>query len=100
MELITIKTFDNITSLGLVQSYLESEGIESYIKDEHLGQVYSGAGISSLRIKLQVREEDVESAIQILIQGGYAKPEDFEPDETMLKLSRLLEKVSNWLKRK
>lgn len=99
MDLVTIKTFDNITNLGLVQSYLESEGIESYVKDEHLGQVYSGAGIGSLRIKLQVRAEDAEAAAHILIKGGYAKPEDFELDETMLKLSRFFEKISRWFKR-
>lgn len=100
MKLVTIKSFDNITQTGLVQSYLESEGIESYIKDEYIGSTYSGSGVSSLRIKLQVEEKDVTKAIQILIDAGYAKPEDYEIDKTTLKLSRFFERISNWFKKK
>ena len=100
MELVTIKTFDSITSLGITQSYLDSEGIESYVKDEFMGQVYAGAGVDSFKIKLQVEQKDVEQAIKLLIEGGFAKPEDYEVDKTMLKLSRFLDKVSNLFKRK
>lgn len=93
MSLTTIKTFNNITSLGLVRSMLESEGIECFVKDEYMGQIYAGAGVESFNIKLQVREEDAETAISLLIEKGYAIPEDYAPDKTMLSIGRLLEKI-------
>ncbi|GAB6011920.1 putative signal transducing protein [Viscerimonas tarda] len=100
MELITIKTFETITSLGIVKSYLESEDIECFVKDEFMGTVYAGMGVSSLSIKLQVRDSDVEKAIQLLIEGGYARPEDYEVDKTMLRLSKYYERIVDFFKRK
>lgn len=98
MNLLTIKTFNNITSLGLVRSMLEAEGIECFVKDEYMGQVYAGAGVQSFDIKLQVREEDVEKAIQLLIERGYARPDDYAPDKTMLAIARFFEKVKSFFR--
>lgn len=96
MNLQTIKTFNNITYLGLVRSVLESEGIECFVKDEYMGQIYAGAGVQSFDIKLQVREEDTEKAIQLLIEKGYAQPDDYTPDKTMLLIERFLEKIKSF----
>lgn len=100
MKLVTVKLFDDITHTGLVQSYLESQGIETFVKGEYMGMNYSGLGVSNFRIKLQVREEDAPTAIGLLIEADMARPEDYSVDDTMLRLSKYYEKFSNLFKRK
>lgn len=74
-ELITIKIFDNIAQSSLVQSFLSSEGIESFIQDEHMGQLFGVANLFGIR--LQVRLEDAQKAVALLIEGGFASAEDY-----------------------
>ncbi|MDR1811099.1 MAG: DUF2007 domain-containing protein [Prevotella sp.] len=99
MDLVTIKTFNTMTSLGILRSYLESEGIECFVQDEFIGTLY-GVGTGDLSIKLQVKEADVKEALRLLYESGYARPEDYAVDETMLKLSRYYEKIQRFFKRK
>jgi len=76
MKLVTVKIFDNVAQSSLVQSILSSEGIESVVQDEHMGQLF---GIQNLfGIRLQVREEDAPRAIELLIEGGFASADDFK----------------------
>ncbi|MFR9165264.1 MAG: putative signal transducing protein [Dysgonomonas sp.] len=92
-ELVTIKEFDNMTRLGLVQAYLESEGIFCFVRDE-----YSRISTYNTEyIKLQVRESDVEKAIGLLIDGGFASPEDFDNSKSSLWFNRVLERFFRWL---
>lgn len=100
MKLVTVIAFDNITRLGLVRSYLESEGIECFVKDEFMGTIYSAVGVNELRMKIQVKETDVDEAIRLLIEGGFARSEDYQIDETMLRLSKYYQKFADLFKRK
>lgn len=102
MDLITIKTYDYPAQLAIAKSYLESEGVQCFIKDELISQsctIFTGA---SGGVKLQVEAANVESAIQLLINGGFAKRQDFEDQPTpeiqwlekvFSKLRRLFEKA-------
>ncbi len=58
----------------MVQGYLESEGIETMLKDELTTQVYT-TSYAFGGVKVMVREEDFENAQQILQKGGYLIPE-------------------------
>lgn len=73
--LVTIKIFDNIAQSSLVQSFLSSEGIDSFVQDEHMGQLFGVANLFGIR--LQVRSVDAQRAIALLIQGGFASAEDY-----------------------
>ena len=75
-ELITIQVFAFQPDLFLAKSFLESEGIECFVKDEMISQVLQFASALG-GCKLQVREEDAEKAIQLLIEGGFATAEDY-----------------------
>ena len=78
-ELITIQVFSFPPDLYMAKSFLESEDIECFVKDETMGQILPLFASSALGgIKLQVREEDAEKAIQLLIEGGFATAEDYE----------------------
>ena len=93
-ELITIRTFSQSTDFELVKSYLESLGIECFGRDEVNNRAYL-ANVNG-GIKLEVREEQAEEAVKILIEAGYLKKEDFEPSPEM----KWLEKVLSFFRRK
>lgn len=78
MDLVTIKTYDYPAQLAIAKSYLESEGVQCFTKDELISQsctIFTGA---SGGVKLQVEDSDAEHAIELLISGGFAQKEDFE----------------------
>ena len=75
-ELVTIKIFTFQNDLYLAKSFLESEGIKCFVQDEFINQIFP-VGTNDLGCKLQVMEQDVEKAIELLIEGGFAKAEDY-----------------------
>lgn len=97
-NLVTIKTANLLTELAVAKTYLEDNGIPCFMKDELAGQVYSIGSSALGGIKLQVKEEDCEEAIKLLIEGGFATLEDYEPDKSMLFISRIYEKIASFFK--
>ena len=67
--------------LAVARSWLESEGVECYVKDELTVQVNPFYSNAIGGVKLQVREEDAERAIQLLKEGGFLE----EPNENVEK---------------
>lgn len=76
-ELVTIKTSSMVSNLAVAMSYLESENIYCFIKNEYSAMLQPFFSNNS-GAQLQVREEDVPRAIQLLIEGGFARAEDYE----------------------
>ncbi len=92
-ELITVRTFSLSTEFEMAKSYLESYEIECFGQDELINRDYVNANGG---IKLQVRTEQAEEAVKILMEAGYLKPEDFEPIAEM----KWVEKVLKFFNRK
>ena len=92
-ELITIRSFNTLNDLYMAKSFLESQGIECYTKDEFVSQVYATTNIVN-GVKLEVPYEQAEQAIKLLIEGGFATEEDYKIPEGM----KTTEKVIDWLK--
>ena len=90
---VTVRTFTWSTDYEMVRSYLESYEIECFGQDEILNRDYANA---NGWIKLQVRSEQAEEAIKLLLDAGYLKAEDFEPSAEV----KWVEKVMNYFKRK
>ena len=90
---VTVRTFSWSTDYEMVRSYLESYEIECFGQDEILNRDYANANGG---IKLQVRSEQAEEAIKLLLDAGYLKAEDFEPSAEV----KWVEKVMNYFKRK
>lgn len=99
-DFVTIKVSDHPAELSVAKSYLEDQGIFCFIKDELISQVYPLASNAFGGAKLQVMEGDEERAIQLLIEGGFAKSEDYAVPETMIQLSKIYEKIASFFKRK
>lgn len=73
-DFITVKTFSFAGDVAIVQSYLEMEEIEVFVKNM-ITHRFVGP-ISD--IEMQVKASDYERAKTALIEGGFAKPEDFK----------------------
>lgn len=57
--------------VNLARNFLESEGIETTLQNEIASQLYGNAAD---KVKLLVREKDVEAATSILIEREYIIP--------------------------
>lgn len=93
-ELLTVRTFSQSIDFEMAKSYLESCGIECFGQNEIINRAY--INLVDGGIKLQVRAEQVEEAIKLLLEKGYLKAEDFEPSPEM----KWMEKLLNHFKRK
>ena len=91
-NLVTIRTFSSSVDFQMVKAYLESLGIECFGRDEVMNRAYL-ANVNG-GVKLQVRAGQLDEAIQLLIEGGYIKPEDMESSPEF----RWAEKVINKIK--
>lgn len=60
---VAIRTFNNPVEARIAQGLLESQGINSFVKDENMGYNYSFAVGG---VKLMVREDEYEQALEIL----------------------------------
>ncbi len=72
-KFITIKTFAFPADVTMVQSFMEMKGIEIYMKNLVSNRLSYPFG----DIEMQVKSTDYEIAKEALIEGGFAKPEDF-----------------------
>lgn len=75
-QFITIYTFSYPHEAAIIQGRLESEGIETFLKDELTVQTYHFYSNALGGIKLQVRESDVAIALEILKDAGYVLEEE------------------------
>jgi ssDNA-binding Zn-finger/Zn-ribbon topoisomerase 1 len=66
MKLITVNTYTLPHELAIHRSKLESMGIDCFVQDELTAQVHNFYSNAIGGVKLQVRESDVEDALEIL----------------------------------
>ncbi len=90
---ITILSDTQPQSIYLAKAKLESEGIESFIKDEFTTQVHNFYANAIGGVKLQVYENDVHSATMILTLGEIVKPVQSNPNDFFQKLNQATKKL-------
>ncbi|MFT3752426.1 MAG: DUF2007 domain-containing protein [Paludibacter sp.] len=86
--LVTIRSFSQSIDFEMVKSYLESFGIECFGKNELINRAY--INLVDGGIQLQIRPEQAEEAVKLLLEAGYLKPDDFEPTPEMKWAEKLL----------
>lgn len=72
-EFITVKTFTFPADVSIVQTFMEMKGIEVFMKNLTASRLAYSIG----NIEMQVKASDYDAAKNALIEGGFAKPEDF-----------------------
>ena len=90
-ERITVRTFSSSVDFEMVKAYLESCGIECFGKDEFTNRAYL-ANVNG-GVKLQVHPDQLDEAIQLLIDGGYIKPEDMESTAELQWAEKIINKI-------
>lgn len=67
MEMVVVKTFDNYFSANILQSRLQHEGIQSFLKDEYTVTIDPILSNAIGGIKLIVRKEDEQKTMDVLV---------------------------------
>lgn len=94
-RLITIAVFAVAFHAQLLKGRLEADGIECYIQDEHTVQVNPVLSNALGGIKLQVKEEDVPLAVNLLRYSGYRTV--FDTPQTEKKEAHILIRFAKFL---
>lgn len=92
----TIAVFTYPTELFVAKAFLESHGIECFVKDEMTIQVHNFYSNAIGGIKLQVTEKDYGKARDLLIQNGFINEEEQTAEnknDFILKLDRITSKI-------
>ena len=82
MEFIVLQTFTNYIDAHIVKGRLESEGIQCWLRDEHLSGLIVDPILTNAiaGIKLMVPEQDVARATEIL-NAPQQNPPDVPQEE-------------------
>lgn len=93
---ITVITCTFPHEANMVKSYLESNGIEVFLKDELTVQVNNYISNAVGGVKVNIKETDYPRGIELLKAGGYLSDEETESDvvpEIILKNSNTNTKI-------
>jgi hypothetical protein len=92
MDLVTIKTYTYPQELAVVRTLLESEGIQTYSRDEMITQVDPFVSNAVGGVKLQVAGEDAPRALEIMLEKGFIEEPKTRGNTAEETLSKLLGK--------
>ncbi len=91
-KMVEIARFQNQAEAFMLRSLLESEGIECYLKDEIINQMYGGF-VDFGGIKVQVMEDQVPHAMDIMQANGYELPKEDEAIAPLAPMSGFVGKI-------
>jgi DNA-directed RNA polymerase subunit RPC12/RpoP len=80
-KFITVLTFTFAHEAAIIRGRLESEGISCFMQDELTTQVAPFYSNAIGGVKLQVKESDLNQAIEILKETGYIKEDGWHPSK-------------------
>ena len=91
-KMVEIARFQNQAEAFMLRSLLESEGIECYLKDEIINQMYGGF-VDFGGIKVQVLEDQVPHAMDVMQANGYELPKEDEAIAPLAPMSGFVGKI-------
>ncbi|MBP7919624.1 MAG: DUF2007 domain-containing protein [Parabacteroides sp.] len=91
-KMVEIARFQNQAEAFMLRSLLESEGIECYLKDEIINQMYGGF-VDFGGIKVQVMEDQVPHAMDVMKANGYELPTEDEAIAPLAPMSGFVGKI-------
>ncbi|MBP5306475.1 MAG: DUF2007 domain-containing protein [Paludibacteraceae bacterium] len=71
-----IRVFTLPQDAYLAKTFLESEGITVFLRDELINQVFNFGTNALGGVKMMVPTEQADKARQLLVEGGYADPDN------------------------
>ena len=91
-KMVEIARFQNQAEAFMLRSLLESEGIECYLKDEIINQMYGGF-VDFGGIKVQIMEDQVPHAMDVMQANGYELPKEDEAIAPLAPMSGFVGKI-------
>ncbi|MBP8026393.1 putative signal transducing protein [Macellibacteroides fermentans] len=91
-KMVEIARFQNQAEAFMLRSLLESEGIECYLKDEIINQMYGGF-VDFGGIKVQIMEDQVPHAMDVMKANGYELPTEDEAIAPLAPMSGFVGKI-------
>ena len=91
-KMVEIARFQNQAEAFMLRSLLESEGIECYLKDEIINQMYGGF-VDFGGIKVQVMEDQVPHAMDVMQANGHELPKEDEAIAPLAPMSGFVGKI-------
>lgn len=91
-KMVEIARFQNQAEAFMLRSLLESEGIECYLKDEIINQMYGGF-VDFGGIKVQVMEDQVPHTMDVMQANGYELPKEDEAIAPLAPMSGFVGKI-------
>lgn len=91
-KMVEIARFQNQAEAFMLRSLLESEGIECYLKDEIINQMYGGF-VDFGGIKVQIMEDQVPHAMDVMQANGYELPTEDEAIAPLAPMSGFVGKI-------
>ena len=91
-KMVDFARFQNQAEAFMLRSLLESEGIECYLKDEIINQMYGGF-VDFGGIKVQVMEDQVPHAMDVMQANGYELPKEDEAIAPLAPMSGFVGKI-------
>jgi len=85
-DFVTVLTRPYPQELYVIKSRLESDGIECFLKDELTVQSNNFWSNAVGGVKLQVQEQDVKQAIELLKELGYIKEEQIYSEDLLTRI--------------
>lgn len=82
-KFVTVLTATFGYEIAIIRGKLESEGITCFVQDELTVQVNPFYSNAIGGVKLQVRESDLNQAIEILKETGYIKDDNLQSPEEL-----------------
>ena len=73
-RLVTVEVYETAATARLAQGRLEAAGIDAVLIDEHSATMIPIYSAALGGIKLQVREEDEQEALEVLADPGVSPP--------------------------
>lgn len=99
-DFVTIRTFNHAHDAALVQSLLIEHDIYAILKDEIISSVNPGYTTAGGGVKLQVKQNELNAAVQVLLESGYLTNQDLQQDKGMEVLHKIIQFFSNIFRKK
>ena len=71
-KMVELVRFTKVSEAEILANLLKSEGIDSYVRDGFMNQIYNGLDLGG--VKVELLEKDRERAMEIMKDYGYLSP--------------------------
>jgi len=73
-KMVELTRFVKVSEAELLASLLRSEGVDCYVRDGYMNQIYDGLDLGG--VKVELLQKDMKRAMEIMSDHGYTSSND------------------------